>query len=671
MNNQILTLRGLFFSLLLGLALTSCIPPTETVYDGVALDIKDPTSRRIFEFQDQQLTDSLINYLAHENPSYRYLSARAFGSFSAAEAHPGLVRLLQDPFDLVRSAAAYAIGQQGEASLATELISNFAPDTNRTFNLANTEILQAVGKLADVETLKLLASTTTYQARDTALLEGQAWSIFYFGRRGITDTTGVLRALELSTATYPDQVRYPALAYLARYAKRLNNEQVNSLIRELPTTSNADLRMLQVTALSKNLDEGTLNALLAQLRQEKDWRVKVNLIRALGKYDYAAIKQPIINSLSSKNPKVSATAAELLLQKGQPEDAATYWKMARDSFSWRTSLKLYQAANRHLPVYFADYRGSINYQLQQRYANTQNPYEQAAAITALADFPWNYRIIQELGFANTSKVVGTTAIQALAYISEREDFTAFFKSSSKRVRTDLSLYFKQAIETGDAGMIYEAAQPLSKKDNPYIGSFPDLSWADDALSKLPLPEMVESYRALEGAIAVLRGGEVKTNYPSPAFNRPIDWKAIEAAGASPTVRIRTDKGNIEVILWPEMAATTVSSFLKLASEGFYDDKPFHRVVPNFVAQGGDPRGDGYGATDFSLRTETPSFHWNRSGIIGMASAGRDTEGVQFFLTHSGTPHLDGNYTAFGQVVEGQDILDKLSVGDLIQRVEIR
>ena len=577
---------------LLGLILTSCIPPSEATYDGVALDINDPVSRKLFEYQDQHLTDSLASYFAHENPSYRYLAARAFGSYSDPTAHKGLVKLLSDPFDLVRSAAAYAIGQQNSPDLANELIKNFAPDTSRTFSLANSEILQAVGKTGDVETLKLLATTTTYQPTDTALLAGQAWSIFYFGRRGITDTTGILRALELSSANYPQKVRYPALAYLARYTKNLSAGQVNNLIRELSTTENADLRMLQVTAISKNTEEGTLNILLAQLNREQDWRVKVNLLRALGKYNYLAIKQAAIESLNDKNPQVSLTAAELLLAKGQPEDAATYWKMARDSFPWQTSYKLYQAANRHLPVYFSDYRGSINYQVQQRFAAAQNLYDQAAAITALSDFPWNYRIIQELGFASSSEVVRTTSVQALAYISEREDFVAFFRNSTNRVRADLGLYFKQAIETGDAGMIYEAAQPLSKPGNPYIGTYPDLSWADDALKQLPLPEMIESYRALEGAIAVLRGGTPTTEYPAPEYNHPIDWKIIEKAGPSPTVRIRTDKGNIDILLWPEMAATTISSFLKLAGEGFYDDKPFHRVGPEFVAQVGDPRADG-------------------------------------------------------------------------------
>ncbi|MEM9835094.1 MAG: peptidylprolyl isomerase [Bacteroidota bacterium] len=657
--------------LLLAFATFGCIPPTETTYDGVALDITDPISQQLLEFQDQHLTDSLLVYFTHDNPSYRYLAARAFGSFEDKAAHVPLTQLLQDPFDLVRSAAAYALGQQSAPALVDLLINNFAPDTTGSFKQSSAEILQAVGKLAPEERLEQIASVTTYRLQDTALLSGQAWAIFYFARNQVTSKEGTQTALTLSQSTYPSQVRYPALAYLSRYVERLTDEEVNTLLREVRTTQNADLRMLQVRAISKNESEGTLNNLLALRQLETDWRVSVNLLRALGNYPYADIKQALMEELANKNPKVSATAADILLAKGSAEDATTYWKLARDSFPWSTSYKLYQAANRHLPIYFSDYRGSINYQLQQRFADTNNPYEQAAIITALSDFPWNYRIIHELGFNSEFEVVRTTAVRALAYISEQADFDAFFRNSATRVRTDLAAHFQEAIETEDAGMIYEAAQPLLKKDNPFIGTYASLNWARGVLSQLPLPAAVESYRALEAAIAVLNGQEAPQEYDAPTFNRPIDWKIIEKAGTNPTVRIRTQKGNIDLQLWPEIASGTVSSFLQLAEAGFYNDKPFHRVVPNFVVQGGDPRGDGYGATDFSLRTETPPFHWNRSGIIGMASAGRDTEGVQFFITHSGTPHLDGRYTAFGQVTAGQEVVDALDIGDLIERVEIR
>ena len=122
-------------------------------------------------------------------------------------------------------------------------------------------------------------------------------------------------------------------------------------------------------------------------------------------------------------------------------------------------------------------------------------------------------------------------------------------------------------------------------------------------------------------------------------------------------------------LYTQAAPYTVLSFLKLAARHFYDGLPFHRVVPNFVVQGGDPRGDGWGGPDYSIRSEFSLLRFER-GMLGMASAGKDTEGSQFFITHSPQPHLDGRYTIFGRVRDGMDLVDRLQVGDTITTVVV-
>ena len=108
----------------------------------------------------------------------------------------------------------------------------------------------------------------------------------------------------------------------------------------------------------------------------------------------------------------------------------------------------------------------------------------------------------------------------------------------------------------------------------------------------------------------------------------------------------------------------------MVKERFYDDKPFHRVVPNFVVQGGDPRGDGYGSLNFTIRSELPQVYYDQEGMVGMASAGLHTESNQFFITHSPAPHLDGRYTIFAKVVDGMDVIHQLQIGDLIETVSI-
>ncbi|RLB53470.1 MAG: hypothetical protein DRJ42_11870 [Deltaproteobacteria bacterium] len=131
----------------------------------------------------------------------------------------------------------------------------------------------------------------------------------------------------------------------------------------------------------------------------------------------------------------------------------------------------------------------------------------------------------------------------------------------------------------------------------------------------------------------------------------------------------TDAGTITVELEAEAAPTTVARFVALARDGYFDGLLFHRVVPAFVVQGGDPRGDGYGGPGWSQRCEDNRLRYER-GTLGMALAGRDTGGSQFFIAHGPQPHLDGRYTAFGHVVDGIDHLDNLLVGARIERVRL-
>jgi cyclophilin family peptidyl-prolyl cis-trans isomerase len=133
-------------------------------------------------------------------------------------------------------------------------------------------------------------------------------------------------------------------------------------------------------------------------------------------------------------------------------------------------------------------------------------------------------------------------------------------------------------------------------------------------------------------------------------------------------RISTSKGEIIIATDVDECPGSSLAFDSLVTEGYYNGKAFHRMVPDFVVQGGCPRGDGYGGMPWTLRTEIGRTPFT-AGSVGLASAGRDTESCQFFITHIATPHLDGRYTRFGEVVEGMDVVYRLTVGDVMQRVE--
>ena len=156
--------------------------------------------------------------------------------------------------------------------------------------------------------------------------------------------------------------------------------------------------------------------------------------------------------------------------------------------------------------------------------------------------------------------------------------------------------------------------------------------------------------------------------PLPSLPPPysdFDFAYLRALPARPRVALETTRGTIVLELEPDAAPFTVMSFLKLAlGKNFYNGTTFHRVVPNFVVQGGDPRGDGWGGPGYALRSEFSPLRFE-TGTLGIASSGKDTEGCQFFITHSPQPHLDGRYTVFGRVVEGQEIVERILIGDRI------
>lgn len=136
-------------------------------------------------------------------------------------------------------------------------------------------------------------------------------------------------------------------------------------------------------------------------------------------------------------------------------------------------------------------------------------------------------------------------------------------------------------------------------------------------------------------------------------------------------KMDTNKGMIELELYPEFAPKTVNNFVFLASEGFYDGVTFHRVISNFVIQGGDPTGTGMGGPGYKFEDEVrnnPLKH--ETGMISMANAGPNTNGSQFFITHSPQPHLNGKHTVFGKVVKGMDVVNAIRQGDQMVKVEV-
>jgi cyclophilin family peptidyl-prolyl cis-trans isomerase/HEAT repeat protein len=223
-----------------------------------------------------------------------------------------------------------------------------------------------------------------------------------------------------------------------------------------------------------------------------------------------------------------------------------------------------------------------------------------------------------------------------------------------------------------------AAMPVALRDQQndaalaIIGAL-EKTKEDAATGPLLSAGMTGDHLVRRRALAALKG---RVGMSAPTFGRvnsrntPEDYARVAARdGKRPKATITTDKGVITIELNPSEAPLTVDTFIKLAQAGYFNSLTFHRVVPNFVIQGGDPRGDGNGGPGYTIRCEINTLPYE-PGAVGMALSGKDTGGSQFFITHSPQPHLDGGYTVFARVASGQDVVDKIERGHKILTVTV-
>ena len=219
----------------------------------------------------------------------------------------------------------------------------------------------------------------------------------------------------------------------------------------------------------------------------------------------------------------------------------------------------------------------------------------------------------------------------------------------------------------------------------------DISQIKDLLTNYHLPEDIEVYQAMTGflyerfrneskglidslaakgnaalnATLASQGWDVPDTETDPPVFRTPDWERLADLDYEPVWVIETEKGTIKIAMDVLSAPATISGIDSLTRAGAYDSVAFHRVVPNFVIQGGDVEtGDGFGGPDYVVPTEASEREYRR-GLVGIASAGTDTEGSQYFVMHDWAPHLNGRYTIIGEVVEGMDVVDRIMVGDKV------
>jgi cyclophilin family peptidyl-prolyl cis-trans isomerase len=462
----------------------------------------------------------------------------------------------------------------------------------------------------------------------------------------------VSKQLEFLKPSYSLQTRLAAAHFFNRGTK-ITVGAGDELIAAATNDPSAYVRMAASAGLRKLDSTKCIPALLSILKSEADYRVRVSVARSLTNWSNSQTLEGIIRALRDTSEHVGIAAAESI--KPIPAFGPALQEVAESTKSNRIKTTLYKTLLKIQPDSVLVKKIIASYQ-----AST-NDYERAALIGALANSPASYQFIANELLRATSLVVKTNAAQTLVMVSNNRNF------DQKSKATLLGIY-RDAILGGDPGVIAIITAALVDPTSDYKNMGVDFGFLKEAKNKLMLPKDIEALQPLEEAIAFFEGKE-KPKAPQNQFNHPIDWKLVKTIKKSQRVKIETTKGAIVLILFVEEAPGSVANFVELVSKKYFNDKFFHRVVPNFVIQTGCNRGDGFGSEDYSIRSEFSTRRY-KEGSVGMASAGKDTEGTQWFITHSPTPHLNGRYTIFAEVTEGMEVVQAIQVGDQIKTISL-
>jgi peptidylprolyl isomerase len=510
--------------------------------------------------------------------------------------------------------------------------------------------------------------------------------------RGVTSPDGAAWSADRLQAADPALREAASLAFarapVATWAPRLP-----ALRAAFDALAEADpARMHLARALGRAQDAESVGRLVNALDDEAtDWRTRVAAAGALGSLrEAAAARAALANELDDEDPHVAAAAAAALarvavLSPGELDRAAA--SVADVVRPWQATAPLLPALARAGRLSAVDVWA----------ARQTDPFARAAALTALGSATDDGTLARLVARSSDADVrLAAAAVEAL-----RARWTA---SDSLQRGAWADLYygaFAAALRRRDLATTSAAAPVLADSLFAARGSGPLLR---EVYGQMSAPEDVEPMVEIVRAAGQVRDGQevdflvgvALTGHPvlraaaraalndrlvegidvsergdSPSGETTgIDWAYLARLGRHPRLVLETDRGDVVLEMDAEGAPQTVQTVALAAAGGRYDGVPFHRVVSNFVVQGGDfYRRDGYGGPAVPIRSEFTRARFT-TGAAGIASAGKDTEGVQFFVTHSVQPHLDGAYTVFGHVVSGQDVVDQILQGDLVRRARV-
>ncbi len=648
-----------------------------------------PELQRVVDLQVRRDGGALVRLLADPSRAVRARAALALGSVQDSAAVPALLIALGDDAPAVRANAAFAVGQSADSTAAAALLAALRTEATAA---VKAEIVDAIGKVGggangdallgvplppEVEPVRAFA-VARMATRGALSPAGWQWLA---GR--LSAPAPVAEGAAYAFARSP-HARWSAHAAAVRQA----------FDGRVGRDGDALVAMHVARALGRLADPTDAPRLITALARADDWRVRQAAAGALGAPAFAGgtvARAALWNALPDEQALVAQTAAEALA-RGDGAPSASDATAALIAVRYPRGRWTVQAAL--LPLLA---RAGRTDAVAGWSARQMDPFARAAALAALGSARDDASLATLLTASGAADArLAGAAVEALR---------ARFAAEPDRVAAAPRYYpaFSAALTRLDLATTTAAAPALADSVFAPLGG-PAL--LRDTFGRLDAPADIEPMVEIVRAIGKTRDGEEVTFLvgvaldghpatraaardalnerlidgidvsipPDAARTTPattsIDWTHLARVGPRPRLVLETSRGRVVVEMDTEGAPQTVQLLTTTASGGRYDGVPFHRVVPNFVAQGGDfYRRDGYGGPETPIRSEFSRARY-RTGTVGIASSGKDTEGVQFFVTHSPQPHLDGAYTVVGRVVEGQDVVDRLVVGDIVRRARV-
>jgi cyclophilin family peptidyl-prolyl cis-trans isomerase/HEAT repeat protein len=656
----------------------------------------------ILRIQDLRTThDSrLVTLLQDKDPVVRERALLAYANLRDTSALGLITNALTDSDDRVQRAASFALGQTGttlslagKAALEHDLLWKRLPQTR-----VADQLIEDIGTFGTEEGLRdlIMRMADTYPQVNT---RGLLMGIARFAIRGIATANAVRYCLRWIRPA--EQAPWEAIYALQRTGDRPETRgEVESLVL---VRRNRDplARMHLATLLGKLKTPAVVADPLMELAEfDNDWRVRVNALRSLSAA--VPVRRPAVLQLLRKaffdrdhHIRMTALAAvrTLGLTAKDTDDAALevveqLRHIARNpdnGFFWAEQAEgALSLASILGPPAYPDIQPTRwpNPLLQAQMLRAAGLCGAAEAVDLLLSRTGDESAAIRCGaLEGLRSYCLTSSADSSARYRVRQSALQALQSTDVAVRSTAASILGDSIfrAPSSVGPLLDALRSARapEDEEAILEILSTLEKIGDSKAVIPLLDLLTHRdRPIAAAAARALTGITGTSYHASLRNEgeplfvDLDFRFLAELPDTVKVEMSTSRGTIGIALFKNSAPFTVMSFLKLATQrGFYRGTIFHRVVPNFVIQGGDPRGDGWGGPGYSLRTESTPVHYE-TGSVGMASAGRDTEGSQFFITHSPQPHLDGRYTLFGQITSGMEIVDDVQIDDRVFDIRI-